>query len=560
MMVKHIDRIIFGGKSKIEAAPNVFIGLLIFGLLTTIYYIILTDPRQILLRSIITIFMLLSFVVIERSRLSVQLVALLNPFCQIALLTVGAIIFDGDFLLYMYTLFWAMVSLMYLKPKGVLFYTFSIAIVHAVIMLIFSRNLVGPNFSRPQQYSGLVATFAINLMIYAFCESYSKATHAKEVFLSNMSHEIRTPISSVIGLSEIMLKNDNLSKDTTDSFIRIHRSSKLLLRIINDILDFSKMQEDKLPIINEKYELINLISDIHHPYYENDSNLQFDVDVSPTLPSVLEGDSARILQVLGNIISNAFKYTEEGKVKLKIYQEESTGDKEEYNENGMVNLYFSVKDTGVGMTEDQLNKVYDDYIRFYENKNVGGTGLGMSISKKLVQLMNGKMHVKSSKGIGTKVDICIPQKILDYTPIGSYPSEAPITNTAKDLTDTVTFAKSGKVLVVDDMEINLFVAKGLIQLSCIAVEEATSAQMAIDLVKQGNQYDIIFMDSMMPDISGSEALTMLRKMGYTAPVVVLTADAVQGTKESYLKHGFNNFLSKPIILEELNEILAQYIS
>ena len=543
-MFKHIDRIVFNKKSKVETAPAVFFGLVIFGILTTVYYILLTDAQYILIRNVLTIGMLVSFVIIERSRLSVQAAAFLNPFFQVGILTVGAIIFDGDFLLYMYTLVGGMISLMYLKPKGLLLYALSIGGAQIILLVFLDFNLLGPNFTRPQQYAGLGATIILNLMIYNLCKSYTKAAHAKEVFLSNISHEIRTPISSVIGISDIALSHPDLPEAFEESFVRIHRSSKLLLRIINDILDFSKLQEGKMPILKERYDLLGLINDIHHPYYENAQYLDFLVDVDPTLPTTLEGDNTRIQQILVNLLSNAFKYTEKGHVHLKVHQSNMAKNK--------TTLLFTISDTGVGMTPSQLEAIYNDYTRFHANKNIGGTGLGMSIVQKLVQQMNGKLTIDSAKDQGTTVHVAIPQKVTNATFLGNYDTtRVPHQRQSEKKATSMV----NHVLVVDDMEVNLYVARGLIEFYGITVAEASSGRQAIELVQAGNTYDIIFMDSMMPEMSGLEALLALRKLGYKGPVVALTADATAGTREDYLKQGFDYFLPKPIITEDLEAIL-----
>lgn len=553
-MAKFVRRYVFGGNMKSQSSASVFLGLLAFLMVSSIYYAILTDISYIVVRSVITFLMLGAFVAIERSPVSSAVAAFLTPFSVVLLLTIGAIYFDGDFLLYMYTLVGAMFALSYFKSKGVLAYIIAIAIVQGVFLFGFGGNLLGPNFTRTQQYFGFFAVIIINAMVYSFCKSYEVASRAKETFLSNISHEIRTPITSVLGISQMGMEDPNL--DTEEAFARIHSSSKLLLRIISDILDFSKLQEGKMPIVQREYGLAALIDDVTHYRYGDSEHIDLIVDVSPQLPATLVGDIERIEQILVNLLSNAYKYTDRGTVTLSV----GLGDGDM--------IQFSVADTGIGMSDEQLKLIHEVYTRFHEKSraSIGGAGLGMSIVYSLVDLMGGKRAIHSTVGQGTTVTVQIPQTKVGDAVIGvegvgrlAQLKPAQDTKAKPPLVQDKDHYASKQVLVVDDMEMNLFVAKGLLAGYGIDAHTCESGEEALDLTAAGEVYDLILLDNMMPGMSGVETLAALRKTGCTTPIVVFTADAVVGMKESYIASGFDGFLSKPVLEDDLQDILQTFL-
>ena len=394
-------------------------------------------------------------------------------------------------------------------------------------------------------------------------ELAEQSNKAKGIFLANMSHEIRTPMNVILGISEIQLRNENLSSDVLDDFEKICDSGTLLLNIINDILDFSKIEAGKMELTYEIYDIPSLINDtiqINRMRYES-SIVNFILKVDENTPLELIGDEFRLRQILNNLLSNAFKYTDEGEVILSVYAEEYPLDE------NTVNLVFKVSDTGYGMTEDQVEKLYDEYSRFnsQSNRSVEGTGLGMSITKRLIDLMDGQIDVESKPGIGSTFIIRVPQEKVGNTVCGSDLSERlqsfrfrsmSISKRARILYEHMPY---GKVLIVDDIESNLYVAKCMLTPYKIQTETAQSGFEAIDMIKEGNSYDIIFMDHMMPGMNGIEALNRIRDMGYTNPIVALTANAVSGQQEMFMKCGFDGFISKPIDSRELNHYLIEYV-
>jgi len=392
-------------------------------------------------------------------------------------------------------------------------------------------------------------------------EVAEEGSKAKSAFLAKMSHEIRTPISAVLGISEIGLNLPDLSKDAEDTFSKIYSSGKLLLGIINDILDFSKIEDGKMLINQTKYDtasLINNAANLHYAYL-GEKDINFNLHVDENIPTRLIGDTLRIEQIIINVLSNAFKYTDSGSVDLRLQCRPLSDDD--------IMLIISVSDTGLGMTEEQISVLFEAYTRFHESEksSVSGTGLGMLIVANLVSMMDAKIDVTSKEGAGTTVTVSIPQKIASQDVLGKdfadrlqrleiYSGES--VHKRKFIPDYMPY---GNILVVDDIDANLYVAQGLLAFYSLNVDTCNSGQEAIDKVTQGAVYDIIFMDHMMPDLDGVEAMKILRKSGYTHPIVILTANALVGQEEEYIKSGFNSFLSKPIMTEKLNAILIKYV-
>ena len=384
---------------------------------------------------------------------------------------------------------------------------------------------------------------------------------AKSEFLARMSHEIRTPISAVLGIAEIGMQTPGIPRNAEDSFAKIYNSGKLLLGIINDILDFSKIEGGKMVILPAKYNtasLINNAANLHYAYSGN-KNIKFNLHVDDNLPAHLVGDMLRIEQVVINVLSNAFKYTNSGSVNLSLQCRPLDAER--------ITLVLSIRDTGLGMTKEQLAVLFDDYTRFHEQEksDVSGTGLGMPITAKLVQMMDGAIDVESEAGTGTTVTISIPQEIASADILGKEAAailqqfEAYLDRTDKKRAFEPDPMPYGNILVVDDIEPNLYVAQGLLAFYSLNVETCKSGQEAIDKITQGKVYDIVFMDHMMPGISGPKTMKILRDMGYTHPIVALTANALAGQEEEYIESGFDCFLSKPIMTEKLNAILIKYI-
>jgi len=383
----------------------------------------------------------------------------------------------------------------------------------------------------------------------------------KSAFLANMSHEIRTPMNAILGIAEIQLQNKINSPDTKEAFNKIYESGDLLLKIINDILDLSKIESGKLELILCNYDIPSLINDtaqLNRLRYDS-KPIKFNIHVDENTPHNLYGDELRIKQVLNNILSNAFKYTDRGNIDFYISSD--------IIDSENVVIILRVTDTGQGMTEDQIEKLFDEYIRFNveANRTIVGAGLGMSITKRLLDLMDGKISVESELNKGSSFTVCIPQKRMDDSVCGRELAEK-LSNfnfNSTSLTKKSQFIREympyGSVLVVDDVESNLYVIKGMLAPYGLKIDTATNGLESIEKIKNGRTYDVIFMDHMMPKMDGMEAVRIMRGMGYNNDIIALTANAVIGREEMFLQNGFDGFISKPIDSRELNQCLNEFI-
>ncbi|GHV43880.1 hypothetical protein AGMMS49546_26790 [Spirochaetia bacterium] len=405
-------------------------------------------------------------------------------------------------------------------------------------------------------------------------EKANAASRAKSDFLARMSHEIRTPMNAIIGISELALREENVSK-TTEYVGSIRHAGENLLSIINDILDFSKIESGKLDILNAEYRFATLIGDsvniIRTRLTEKPVILLTEID--PGLPSRLYGDESRIRQVLLNLLSNAVKYTREGTITLKIGRGGKGGENESAvppsNGDTMV-IDFEVADTGVGIKEEDLDKLFGNFNRIDEkaNRGIEGTGLGLAISLQLCRLMGGNITVKSVYGKGSVFTASVPQKVADSEALGLSNNELDGSGSVDPKSLAVKFtAPEARILLVDDVPTNLIVAEGLLAPYKTRVDSCASGEEAIKLVEE-NPYDIIFMDHMMPGMDGIEATDairaredqqMLKESAQRIPVIALTANAVSGMREMFLSKGFNDYLSKPIEISKLDEIMEKWI-
>ena len=385
------------------------------------------------------------------------------------------------------------------------------------------------------------------------------ANRSKSDFLANMSHEIRTPINAVLGMNEMILR-ESKEPDILTYAENVDSAGKNLLSIINDILDFSKIESGKMEIVEAPYRLSAVLNDVSNMvmFRAKEKQLSFHVDADRNLSDGLYGDEVRIRQVMTNLLNNAVKYTVRGSVKLTV-EEKVIPDNEE-----TVNLVATVEDTGIGIREEDMKKLFGKFERvdLEQNKTVEGTGLGLAITKKLVEMMGGTIHVESVYGKGSRFTVSIPQKIVSDERVGDF-REAFQHNAKEAGAYRESFhAPDAHILVVDDTEMNLMVIRSLLKKTKLKVTTASSGKEAIAYAER-IRFDLILMDQRMPGMDGAvtqKKIRMLPDIGNRdLPIICLTADAIQGAKERYLEQGFTDYLSKPVESVALEEMLVHYL-
>ena len=379
-----------------------------------------------------------------------------------------------------------------------------------------------------------------------------RANKAKSEFLARMSHEIRTPINAIIGMNE-MISRESADKTIKEYSQDVKDSSIMLLGIVNDILDTSKLESGNIELVEGNYSIRTLINDLYNmiSVKTNEKKLKLEFKVAEDIPSGYYGDDKRIRQVLINLLTNAVKYTPEGTVTFIV-----SGHKE----NDKEVLHFSVKDTGMGIRKEDIGSIYDAFQRFdlSKNRNIEGTGLGMNIVQHLLKLLGSELHIESEYGKGSEFSFDIVQTITDGEPLGDFKDRS---RNNTDVRDSMEFtAKDAKILVVDDNKMNLKVFKNLLKDSQMDIRLVTGGKDCIEIVQKVS-FDMVFLDHMMPEMDGVETLNYIKEhdLCQNTPIIMLTANAVEGSKERYLEMGFDDFLSKPIMPELLYEMIIKYL-
>ncbi len=379
------------------------------------------------------------------------------------------------------------------------------------------------------------------------------ANASKSSFIAHISHEIRTPINAILGMDEMIIRESKEEKSRQYA-ADISQAAHTLYGIINDVLDMSRMESGKMDIFPVEYNLNQLIYDVvamSKPRIEA-KQLDFFVDINPSIPSVYYGDDVHLKQIISNLLSNAVKYTHEGFIKLTI-DGEFRGD--------LVDLFFEIKDTGIGIKEEDIGKLFIAFERIEEsrNRNIEGTGLGMNITNTLLKLMGSRLNVSSVYGEGTIFSFTITQRIVNHEAIGDYYKY----EKAQEVPSEVTYtAPSAKLLVVDDNALNRRVFTSLLSRNEIAIDEADSGKKCLEMIN-AEQYDIIFLDHMMPEMDGIDTIRMIKEdtghQNINTPIVMLTANSAGEAKELYRQAGFDAYITKPIFSSQLDKIIKTYL-
>ncbi len=443
-----------------------------------------------------------------------------------------------------------------------------LALIVCAILEICFLNIIGQAY----RVDGLFLIIGLySVLIFSVADATSKflqarnlatraqeANRAKSEFLANMSHEIRTPINAIIGMNEL------ITMETANCQIReysanIKSASNHLLEIVNDILDLEKIEAGKLELLESSYQTGDLLESVIQitKHKADEKNLDLYLDIDRSLPKGLWGDEKRIREIMINLLNNAVKYTHKGSITLSL---------KSIREGNQFKLKISVKDTGIGIKEADRKKLFENFERldYSRNRNIEGTGLGLAITKKLVTMMEGTIEVQSEYGFGSEFVVVIPQKITNETSLGVYGKyfEEQKKRREKAATHKGITAPTATLLAVDDNAMNLKVLQGLLRSSQIQVDTCMSGQDALEKMKT-KKYDLIFLDHMMPILDGIETLRLSKELEGNlcaeTPVIALTANAIDGARDSYMRAGFHDYLSKPILWDNLQSILVQYL-
>lgn len=440
-------------------------------------------------------------------------------------------------------------------------------------LLGFMFSIASEDIGRIVFHAQFVGNFlGFGMLFFLFMISYSavknllfqeqeyqdalRKNEVKSAFLANMSHEIRTPINTILGMDEMILR-ENENAEIQRYAYNIQHAGKNLLSLINDILDFTKIESGKMEILSQKYDLNKILGEVieESSFKAKEKSLTFQFHIDSRIPCLLLGDEIKITQILTNLLTNAVKYTPKGLVSLDVSFEKKTMDD--------IELIFIVTDTGIGIKREDQEKLFESFVRVDEdqNRSIEGSGLGLAITHEIVEMMGGSLSLESEYGWGTTFCARIPQKVIEEIPVGDFTNLKNMDyQRPRELTEHY-LATNLELLVVDDNDMNVEVICGLLKNTGISIDTADSGKACLEMVAK-KQYDLIFLDHMMPQMDGIETLKRMNQMGdkvFSAPVIALTANAITGAKEEYLKCGFEGYIAKPVDYKTLIETIAWFV-
>ena len=576
-------------------APQIFLILCVYGVLVSTYTGLFFDAHITVVRIIISVAVVVAYVVFERSRLSSGLVAFLIPTVMAALLTFGAIYFRGDFLLFTYSVCTAMISLTYMRPKGLVAYIVVVSLAQAVALVAFNINLLGPAFTMVYNYLYFMVSVALNILVYIFCKSYSEtlaaltearneaqmASQAKGTFLSNMSHEIRTPMNAILGMTAIGKSATEIEK-THYALSKIEDASAHLLGIINDVLDMSKIESGKIEIAYSDFDLVNLLRNAMNvvSFRVDEKEQSFTLHIDDKLPSVVIGDEQRLTQVITNLLGNAVKFTPNGgsvSLKALLLAEE----------NNVCTIQIEITDSGIGISKEQQARLFQSFQQAETSiaRRFGGTGLGLAISRNLVEMMGGSIWIQSELGKGATFAFTFKAKRSNSMEQDFIENEGKWSSASIHALDEDQFAalfdfheeepqpapakisdnyKGKRILLAEDVDINREIVIMLLEPTELEIVCAENGATAVKLFSEApEKYDMIFMDLQMPEMDGFEATRRIRGLelpqAKTIPIVAMTANVFSDDIEHCLEAGMNGHIGKPLDLTVVLDVLRKYL-
>lgn len=384
-----------------------------------------------------------------------------------------------------------------------------------------------------------------------------KANGARDIFLANMSHELRTPINTILGLNELIIR-ESQDEAIKEYALDIRQAGNVLLTLVSDILDYTKLEAGQMSLMDGIYDISSLLNDLINgvTMQLHKKKLDLELDIANDIPYKLSGDEIHIRQIIGNLLTNAVKYTEKGKVTLHLGWRKVAEDE--------IEIELAVKDTGIGIREKDLPRLFGVFQRMdstVRNKNER-TGLGLAITNRLVEMMGGRLEVCSTYGKGSEFSFRVVQKVVDYTPLGDFEKQYHESLHSTENYSQKFIAPMGRILIVDDNAMNLAVAQGLLKQTRLQVDVAGSGEECLELLKR-KTYHLICLDHMMPVMDGVETLHAIRALegnpSADTPIIALTANAVAGAREFYLREGFQDYLTKPIDADKFENMLIEYL-
>ena len=562
-MIEFIRQHILAGSTKNKNAPQILVILCAYAVITSTYVAFLHGAYLALGRVVMSIAVVASYILFERSSLKKTTVALAAPSVIIGIITFGAVYHRGDFLLFSYSVGAALISLTYMKPRSLAIFIILPTTLHAVLMIVLGINLLGVSLTMVHNYLFFTAATALQLILYFFSKTYLKildelttakneanqAALAKGTFLSNMSHEIRTPLNAIIGMAAIGKSSDDL-KRVHYALDNISDAGTHLLSVINDVLDMSKIESGKFVLSPEAFKFEKMIKQVTNlvslPVEEKSHHLTISIDDS--IPLVVVGDDQRLVQVIANILGNAIKFTPAyGYINLnaRLLTEK----------DGLCTIQIEISDSGIGMSQEQQQNLFQAFHQAESNtsRKFGGTGLGLSISKNIVGMMGGEIGVESAVGKGTTFTFTVQLKRASTFLTEERPVERSMA------------AFHGKsILVAEDIEINREIVIALLEPTGAKITCAENGVETVRIFSENpGMYDIILMDVQMPEMDGFEATRCIRALNdasaKTIPIIAMTANVFREDMEQCLNAGMNSHIGKPLNINEVFDVIRKHL-